>query len=171
MLPSAALKGGTVLPVPALAGEYWVRTRDGAIVGRLGTGSGPTTMDTAKMESLRGTLLERRERIEAELDQMGDEIRSFADTQEPDVGAKNHMADDGTNVFETERLATISDDLRDVLAQVNGALARMEDGTFGICQRCGQRVGEERLEAFPHVAFCIECQTILEREHALRAGR
>ena len=128
-------------------------------------------MDTAKIDTLRSALLGRREQIQSELDRMGDEIRSFADSQEPDVGAKNHMADDGTNVFETERLATISDDFRDVLAQIDGALHRMDNGTFGLCQRCGKPINPDRLEAFPYVAYDIECQQILERENALRLGR
>ena len=39
-----------------------------------------------------------------------------------------------------------------------------------MCQRCGKPIGEERLEAFPYVAYCIECQSLIEREQALRAG-
>ena len=39
-----------------------------------------------------------------------------------------------------------------------------------MCQRCGKQIGEERLEAFPYVAYCIECQSLVERDQAIRAG-
>ena len=65
---------------------------------------------------------------------------------------------------------TVSEDLQQILAQVNTALERMSDGTYGTCQRCERPIGEERLEAFPYVAYCIECQSIIEREQALYAG-
>ena len=47
----------------------------------------------------------------------------------------------------------------------------MANGAYGICQRCGKPINEERLEAFPYVAFCIDCQSLLERQQALRFGR
>jgi RNA polymerase-binding transcription factor DksA len=39
-----------------------------------------------------------------------------------------------------------------------------------VCQRCGKPIGEERLEAFPYVAYCIECQSLVERDQAFSAG-
>jgi RNA polymerase-binding transcription factor DksA len=47
----------------------------------------------------------------------------------------------------------------------------MDQGQYGICQRCGKPINPERLEAFPYVTFCIDCQSLLERERALRLGR
>ena len=128
-------------------------------------------MDATKTETLRGARLERRNQIRGQVGQMGDEIQALGVDQGLEQGTlSNHVADDAGMVFESERLATISDDLRDVLAQVDAALGRLDDGTFGTCQRCGQPIGEERLEAFPHVAFCIDCQQQVEREAALRTG-
>ncbi|MBW3632451.1 MAG: TraR/DksA family transcriptional regulator, partial [Chloroflexi bacterium] len=57
-----------------------------------------------------------------------------------------------------------------ILNQVNAALERMNNGNYGECQRCGNPIGAERLEAFPYVAYCIECQSSIEHEQALRAG-
>jgi len=129
-------------------------------------------ISTKKMDTLRTALLERRDEIQGELDRMGEEIRSIGMEQERERGGLgNHLAEDGSNVMEAERLSTISDDVQDVLAQVNAALQRMDDGTYGTCQRCGKPINRERLEAFPYVAYDIECQQILERENALRAGR
>ena len=127
-------------------------------------------MDTKKLAEARRALEDRRAEIDRDIERMTAEIKSFGPELGEPGGVGNHMAEDGSDMMEAERLATISDDLREILAQVNGALARMDDGTFGICQRCGNPIGEERLEAFPYVRFCITCQTQIEREQALRTG-
>ena len=128
-------------------------------------------MEATKMNELRDALKGRRVELQAEIDQMDAELRSIgADQEDEKGGLGNHLAEDGSNVMEAERLTTISSDLRDILAQVNAALERMDDGTYGTCQRCGKPINPERLEAFPYVAFCIDCQTLLERQNALRAG-
>ncbi len=128
-------------------------------------------MEATKITEIRRALEGRREEIQGELDRMETELRWMGAEQELKLGALgNHLAEDGSNVMEAERISTIADDLRDLLAQVDGALHRLENGTFGNCQRCGKPINEERLEAFPHVALCIDCQTLVERENALRAG-
>lgn len=127
-------------------------------------------MDAAKVEMLRRKLEARRAEIQGDLDQMATELRWIGQDQEDEGGFGNHIAEDGSNMMEAERLSTISDDLQDVLVQVNGALHRIEQGTYGICQRCGKPIAEERLEAFPYVTYCITCQAAIERENALRAG-
>lgn len=129
-------------------------------------------MEATKMSELRQALEQRRGEIQGEVDRMDDEIRSIGLDQGDEKGSVgNHLAEDGSNVTEAERLSTIGDDMRDVLAQIEAALGRMDDGTYGTCQRCGKPIHRERLEAFPYVAYDIDCQTILERENALRTGR
>ena len=128
-------------------------------------------MEGTNLDELRQALVARREEVQGELDRMETELRWMGAEQELKLGGLgNHLAEDGSNVMEAERISTIADDLRDVLAQVDGALKRMQTGTFGSCQRCGKPINQERLEAFPHVALCIDCQTLVERENALRAG-
>jgi RNA polymerase-binding protein DksA len=129
-------------------------------------------MKATKLKELRGALERRREEIQGGVDRMDAELRSIGIDQEDEKGGLgNHLAEDGSNVMEAERITTIADDVRDVLAQIDAALARMEDGTYGTCQRCGKPINEERLEAFPYVAYCIECQSLIERQNALYAGR
>lgn len=128
-------------------------------------------MNAREQDKLRKKLEERKTEIESNVAYMADEIRSIGIDQDDENGSLgNHIADDGSNVTEAERLVTISDDFQQLLGQINGALARMEEGTFGTCLRCGKPIGEDRLEAFPYVAYCIDCQSIIEREQALRAG-
>ena len=126
-------------------------------------------MDATKLEGMRESLVARRAEIQAEIDRMSAEIRWLGGDQEDESsGLSNHMADEGSDVMEQERLSTISADLQDVVRQIDGALQRMDNGTYGICQRCGKPINPERLEAFPYVAFCIDCQSLLERENSLR---
>lgn len=126
--------------------------------------------DQKKTEKARQALLTRRTELTAELDRMAAEIRSIGVEEGNEGGVGNHLADDGSNVTEGERLGTMSRDLDEVLVQVDSALERLDNGEFGICQRCHQPIGAERLEAFPYVAFCIDCQAIIEREQLLRTG-
>ena len=128
-------------------------------------------MNKKQQDTLRERLEERRAEIESDMSYMAAEMRSIGVDQDEENGSLgNHIADDGSNVAEAERIVTVSEDLQQILAQVNGALERMSDGTYGTCQRCGKLIGEERLEAFPYVAYCIQCQAIIEREQALYAG-
>ena len=132
---------------------------------------GDLAMNAKQLETLRQALEDRRQQLSGEVDRIAGEIQELGIDQGEERGSLgNHLAEDGSNVMESERLGTISGDLQDVMAQVEGALGRMDDGTYGICQRCGKPIGEERLEAFPYVAFCISCQQIIERETALRVG-
>ena len=128
-------------------------------------------MDEATLQNMRRALESRRDELRRDIRQMSDEIRSIGADEGDEGGIGNHPADDGSNVMEGERLGTISADFQEVLSQVEAALGRIDEGTFGTCQRCGQPIGAERLEAFPYVAFCINCQSIIEREQSLRAGR
>ncbi len=125
-----------------------------------------------KRPQMKQALLERQTQLESELEQLANELRELGIDQGLEQGtAGNHLADDGSLVFEAERISTVSDDLQEVLNQVNSALERLAEGGYGTCQRCERPINPERLEAFPYVAYCIECQTILERENALQSGR
>lgn len=125
----------------------------------------------SKTETLKQALLARQIELREDLDRVTEEIRSIGIEEASEGGAGNHPADDGSSLMEGERLATISSNLHDALLQVDSALDRIEAGTFGVCQRCKQDIGSDRLEAFPYVAYCINCQTIIEREQFGRTGR
>jgi DnaK suppressor protein len=128
-------------------------------------------MNAKTQEKLRKQLEVRKTEIEDNVSYMADEIRAIGIDQDDENGSLgNHIADDGSNVSEAERLVVISEDFQEILGQINAALERMEEGSYGICLRCGKPIAAERLKAFPYVAYCIECQSIIEREQALRAG-
>jgi len=58
---------------------------------------------------------------------------------------------------------SLEDNAEHLLASIESALARLDDGTYGRCERCGQPISEERLEALPYATRCIECKRLEER--------
>jgi RNA polymerase-binding protein DksA len=68
-----------------------------------------------------------------------------------------------SQVFEQQRDLALRDRNEQHLAEVEAALARLDDGTYGACARCGRPIAPERLEALPWAAHCIDCQRIVGR--------
>ena len=79
-----------------------------------------------------------------------------------DIGVKD-LADVASNDIDARTLEAVGaqDKLR--LQRVEAALARLENGKFGICASCGQKIGQDRLHAIPYVVMCISCQQSSER--------
>lgn len=129
-------------------------------------------MDEQTLAKLRNALEERRAEIEQDVSFMANEIKSIGEAQgDENGGLGNHMAEDGSSMSEAEGLTTINEDMQAMLDQIGAALHRMDAGTYGQCERCGKPISEARLEAFPYVLFCIDCQAMYEREMAIRGGR
>jgi DnaK suppressor protein len=89
-----------------------------------------------------------------------------ADNQAPqdDAGIGNHIADDATEVFARERNLALRSNTQDLLVQVDAAIERIDEGRYGICARCGQKIAPDRLEALPYAIYCITCQALVEQE-------
>ena len=77
--------------------------------------------------------------------------------------ADQHPADVASETFEQEKDASILDNVEEQLHDVDDALRRLDDGTYGRCEICGKDIGEERLRARPEARFCIEDQARVER--------
>lgn len=74
-----------------------------------------------------------------------------------------HMADQGTDNFDREFAANLLSSEQDVLYEIDEALRRIENGTYGICEATGQPIEYERLKVLPFARLCIAAQTELER--------
>ena len=68
-----------------------------------------------------------------------------------------------SQVFEQQRDLALRDRNEQHLAAVDAALARLDDGTYGTCVRCGRPIAPERLDALPWAAHCIDCQRIVAK--------
>jgi RNA polymerase-binding protein DksA len=73
-------------------------------------------------------------------------------------GVDNHMADTATATFDRELEAGLEEGAQQTLADVEAALARIEDGSFGTCEVCGKPIGAARLAAIPWARLCIDDQ-------------
>jgi RNA polymerase-binding protein DksA len=78
-------------------------------------------------------------------------------------GAGDDQADAGTKTFEREHELSLANNSRDLLAQVDRALSRLDNGTYGVCENCGEPVGKARLQAFPRATLCVTCKRHEER--------
>lgn len=78
-------------------------------------------------------------------------------------GAGHDQADLGTTSFERDQELGVVNNEREMLAQIERALGRIEDGTYGICESCGNPIGKGRLMAFPRATKCMACKQREER--------
>jgi len=68
-----------------------------------------------------------------------------------------HDPEGATIAFEREHLTALLDQTRDQLGRVDAALRRVDEGTYGVCEHCGEPIAPARLEARPTAALCIAC--------------
>jgi RNA polymerase-binding transcription factor DksA len=116
------------------------------------------------------TRSELHEQLLAERSRLGDEIAQLAGAasgtrfQEDESDALDqHPADDGSELFEREKNLSVQRTLEVTLQEVDDALRKYDEGTYGICDNCGEPIAEARLRAYPQARYCIRCQSELER--------
>jgi DnaK suppressor protein len=73
-------------------------------------------------------------------------------------GTDNHLGDTATAMYDRELDDGLEQGARETLAEIDAALQRIEDGTYGICEGCGKPIGAERLNAIPWTRLCIDDQ-------------
>ena len=110
-------------------------------------------LDEKRMKRNLIWLQAERERVQRELRQLQSAV---AEGERP--GYSTHMADDASAVFEQARDLALTQRLRYTLAQVERALDKMQNGTYAVCDRCGQEIDPARLKALPHATLCKPCQ-------------
>lgn len=82
------------------------------------------------------------------------------------VGYSTHQADDASDVFEQTKNATLQSQLQWLLGEVEYALSKFEQGTYGLCEVCGKPIAYARLEILPTARLCIEDQQKMEKKVA-----
>jgi RNA polymerase-binding protein DksA len=119
-----------------------------------------TTVDT---EHFKERLLAEQRRVKEALDYIHEENRSQLEDDREEIPSDNHPGDMATSTFDRELDATLEGNEERLLQAIDAALQRIEDGTYGICQNCGQPIAAERLEALPWTTRCIDCKRREER--------
>ena len=115
-----------------------------------------TSIDT---ERFREALLDERRRVEHALATLRDEHRGSLDEEVEEIGASdNHLAETATATLGREIDYTLGENSGQVLAAIDSALRRIDEGTYGTCVSCGEEIRYERLEATPWASLCIDCK-------------
>ena len=128
-------------------------------------------MDHDAVEELRLQLLQDRERLKHEISFIEEhEISSGVFQEDEQDAVDQHPADEGSELFEREKNLTVRSTLELSLTDVEDALRRIEDGTYGVCENCGKPIDIRRLRAMPSARFDVECQSKLEQRAAATAG-
>ncbi|URJ45822.1 TraR/DksA C4-type zinc finger protein [Paenibacillus polymyxa] len=117
-------------------------------------------LNDSQLAELKHMLLEQKKDLEKHFEQNGQDNAPLGETLTDSTGElssyDNHPADIGTETFERSRDLAINDSLQNELEQVNAALQRMKEGTYGICVGSGEEIPFERLQAIPYTAYTIE---------------
>jgi RNA polymerase-binding protein DksA len=116
-------------------------------------------------DRFRTGLLEERTRVEKAIASLhGSHPGTLDDEVEEISGSSdNHMGETATATLDREIDITLGENAEQVLAEIDAALKRIENGTYGICTKCGKEIAPERLEAYPWASLCIDDAREAER--------
>jgi DnaK suppressor protein len=113
-------------------------------------------MEAAELTRFKELLEEQKEHLRKQLSDMGadPDQENTVDGLNLDFG----FADSAQSTAERNKVLAVIERLRENLHDVDLALSKIEKGTFGICERCGEPIGAERLEAIPYARLCMSCK-------------
>ena len=105
-------------------------------------------------------LLSLREKLVGNVDYMqGEALKQSRQDASGDLSNVHiHMADVGTDNYERELMIELIQSGEESVRNIDSALERIEEGTFGICELCAKKINKERLKAVPYAKLCIDCQ-------------
>lgn len=115
-------------------------------------------MEPREIEQYRERLLALRRDLSGGVAQLKEEGLALG------TDGTQDSADDASNSHSRQLLLGLSERDRDVLRQVDEALDRIDDGSFGECGECGDPIGTARLDILPYVGLCVECKANQERQ-------
>jgi RNA polymerase-binding protein DksA len=154
---STAKKSAAKAPAKSTAKKSAARTP----AHRLAVRHDESPWTRAELSEVRTELEDEVRRLREELDlaehEIDDMLRDGGD------GAGDDPADAGSKTFEREHEMSLANNTRDMLVQAERALARIDNGTYGICENCGNPIGKARLQVFPRATLCMTCKTREER--------
>jgi RNA polymerase-binding protein DksA len=118
-----------------------------------------TAIDT---EHFRTLLEQERERISTALEHLHSSNATSLDDETDEIPSDNHLGDTASATLDRTIDYTLEEGAEQTLEAIDAALGRIDAGTYGTCERCGEPIGAERLEALPWATLCIDDQRRLE---------
>ena len=111
---------------------------------------------TTDFNMLRSRLENEQKRLNEELEQIKAGVRPVDERREGSPFGKRE--EEATETIELEKRLVLEKSVRDRLAEVEHALQKFENGTYGLCDSCGQPIVPARLEALPQASLCLSCK-------------
>ena len=115
-------------------------------------------MDAARLSEIRSLLEAERDRLAHEISDLERESSVTLSETSGENNYRDHMADQGTATFGKELDMSLEGNARELYAQVQRALGRIESGEYGRCVRCNEEIAAARLQAVPAAELCIKCK-------------
>jgi DnaK suppressor protein len=115
-------------------------------------------MEKQKLERFRKTLLKTREGILNKAKKLKEDSYTLG------TDGIQDMADAASNSYNADILMSISDNDLNLLKDIDNALDKIKNGTYGVCEECEEKINEKRLEANPVARYCISCKRLMEEK-------
>lgn len=109
------------------------------------------------LERFKVRLIEERKRILSDMDMLVKKSNEFGRDGTMDIG------DEASDLSNRQLLLSLNEADRKKLLEIEEALDRIEEGTYGICEECGEPISVKRLEIKPTAIYCVECKSRLEK--------
>jgi RNA polymerase-binding protein DksA len=114
------------------------------------------------VERFKEVLEEERRRVLDAIEYLHKENPGSIEDETEDETTDNHIAETATATLDREIDYTLEENSEHVLSEIEAALTRIEEGTYGTCVNCGKPIAEERLAAIPWATYCIDCKRLVE---------
>ncbi|MFJ9671974.1 TraR/DksA C4-type zinc finger protein [Streptomyces sp. NPDC101221] len=131
--------------------------------GELAVRPGEEPWTPEEVEEARGELQSEADRLRTEIDSSERSLQGMM--RDSGDGAGDDEADTGSKNITREHELALAATAREVLTQTERALERLDAGTYGLCENCGNPIGKARMQAFPRATLCVECKQKQERRY------
>jgi len=117
-------------------------------------------VETIGVDEFRKRLLDERARLQSAVDHIHAEHPGTMEDELGEIGSGtgNHLGDTASATFDRELDEGLEVGAQQMLADIDAALGRIEDGTYGVCEVCGKPIGADRLRVIAWARFCIDDQ-------------
>lgn len=118
------------------------------------------------LEQYKKLLLKRKEEINSEIEHISsDTLKKSQKEASGDIsGYTYHMADVATDNYDREFSLSLAGNERSILLEIDSALQKIKEGSFGFCEECNKAISQTRLKAVPYAKLCIKCQEAREKK-------
>jgi DnaK suppressor protein len=121
------------------------------------TAAKPAKVSKKELERYRRLLDEKKSSLSQEI------AKTRSAEEETTEESTQDIADKAVSSYTREFLYSLTDGERGTLLQIDEALVRIDEGSYGFCTNCGQTMAEKRLTAVPWAPYCVDCQELAEK--------